>query len=47
MVIGVGIGGTFDKSAYLAKKALLRPINIRNDDEYYKDLEIELLENKI
>ncbi|WP_252236902.1 fumarate hydratase [Clostridium sp. CH2] len=44
MVIGVGIGGTFDKSAYLAKKALLRPINIRNDDEYYKDLEIELLE---
>ncbi|MGN2349367.1 fumarate hydratase [Clostridium cagae] len=44
MVIGVGIGGTFDKSAYLAKKALLRPINIRNDDEYYKELEIELLE---
>ncbi|WP_315077885.1 fumarate hydratase [uncultured Clostridium sp.] len=44
MVIGVGIGGTFDKSAYLAKKALLRPINIRNNDEYYKELEIELLE---
>ncbi|MBW6410417.1 fumarate hydratase [Clostridium weizhouense] len=44
MVIGVGIGGTFDKAAYLAKKALLRPINIRNNDEYYKDLEIELLE---
>lgn len=34
MVIGVGIGGTFDKAAYLAKKALLRPINIRNEDEF-------------
>lgn len=45
MVIGVGIGGTFDKAAYLAKKALLRPINIRNKDEFYKELEIELLEN--
>ena len=44
MVIGVGIGGTFDKAAYLAKKALLRPINIRNKDEFYRDLEIELLE---
>ncbi|MVX62812.1 fumarate hydratase [Clostridium chromiireducens] len=44
MVIGVGIGGTFDKAAYLAKKALLRPINIRNNDDFYKELEIELLE---
>ncbi|SFC82464.1 fumarate hydratase [Clostridium uliginosum] len=44
MIIGVGIGGTFDKAAYLAKKALIRPINIRNKDEFYKDLEIELLE---
>ncbi|WP_297422555.1 fumarate hydratase [Clostridium sp.] len=44
MVIGVGIGGTFDKAAYLAKKALLRPVNIRNNDEFYGDLEIELLE---
>lgn len=44
MVIGVGIGGTFDKAAYLAKKALLRPINIRNTDGFYMDLEIELLE---
>lgn len=43
MVIGVGIGGTFDKAAYLAKKALLRPINLRNEDEFYKELEIELL----
>ena len=44
MVIGVGIGGTFDKAAYLAKKALIRPINERNKSEFYKDLEIELLE---
>jgi fumarate hydratase subunit alpha len=45
MVIGVGIGGTFDKAAYLAKKALIRPINIRNENEYYKDLEEELLDS--
>jgi fumarate hydratase subunit alpha len=45
MVIGVGIGGTFDKAAYLAKKALLRPINIRNKDTYYEELEVELLES--
>lgn len=44
MVVGVGIGGTFDKVAYLAKKALLRPINIRNSQEFYKNLEEELLE---
>ena len=31
-VVGVGIGGTFEKAAYLAKKALLRPINKRNAD---------------
>ena len=44
MVIGVGIGGTFDKAAYLAKKALLRPVNIRNRDKFYSELEEELLE---
>ena len=44
MVVGVGIGGTFDKAAYLAKKALIRPINTSNNDEFYKDLEEELLE---
>lgn len=43
IVIGVGIGGTFDKVAYLAKKALLRPINIRNNDNFYFELENELL----
>lgn len=44
MVIGVGIGGTFDKAAYLAKKALLRPIDEFSSIEFYKNLEEELLE---
>lgn len=44
IVVGVGIGGTFDKAAYLSKKALLRPINLRNTNEYYASLECELLE---
>lgn len=43
MVVGVGIGGSFDKAAYLAKKALTRPINQRNKQEFYKNLEEELL----
>ena len=44
IVIGVGIGGTFDKAAYLAKKALIRPLDIRNKDEFYSELEIEMLD---
>ena len=44
IVVGVGIGGTFDKAAYLSKKALLRPLNERSGDPYYRDLEAELLE---
>lgn len=44
IVVGVGIGGNFELSAYLAKRALLRPINIRNGDSFYKNLEEELLE---
>ena len=49
MVVGVGIGGTFEKCAYLAKKALARDLNSKNDDKLYADLEEELLEkiNKI
>lgn len=43
IVVGVGIGGSFDKAAYLAKKALLRPLDERNADEYYASLEAELL----
>ena len=44
IVIGVGIGGTFDKAAYLAKKALIRPLDKRNEDKFYSDLEDELLD---
>ncbi|KEI95445.1 fumarate hydratase [Clostridium botulinum A2B7 92] len=44
IVVGVGIGGTFDKCAYLSKKALLRSIDLRNKNKFYKDLEEELLE---
>ncbi len=43
IVLGIGIGGSFDKVAYLAKKALLRPIDQPNPDHYYAGLEQELL----
>ncbi|MBQ9732619.1 MAG: fumarate hydratase [Clostridia bacterium] len=44
IVVGVGIGGSFDKAAALAKKALLRPLDQRNPDPLYAELEAELLE---
>ena len=44
IVLGVGIGGTFDKVAFLAKHALLRPIDEPNPDPFYAALEKELLE---
>ena len=44
MVVGVGIGGTFDKAALLAKKALMRPLDSSNPDPYYAQLEEEMLE---
>lgn len=44
MVVGVGIGGTFDKAALLAKKALMRPVDSENPDPYYGDLEKEMLQ---
>ena len=44
IVVGVGIGGTFDKAAALAKHALLRPIDHPHADPYYAALEKELLE---
>jgi len=43
MVVGVGIGGTFDRAAVLAKKALVRPLSRRNEDPFYSSLEKELL----
>lgn len=44
MVVGVGVGGTFEKCAILAKKALTRPVNEHSEIPYVKDLEIEMLE---
>lgn len=44
IIVGVGIGGSFDKAAYLAKHALLRPVDEPNPDEYYAALESELLD---
>ncbi len=43
IVVGVGIGGTFDKAAYMAKHALLREIGSVNADPFYAGLERELL----
>ena len=44
VVVGVGIGGTFEKCALLAKKALTRPVNERSCVPYVKEMEEELLE---
>lgn len=44
IVVGVGIGGTFDKAAYLAKKALMRPLDVPNPKPMYARMEEELLE---
>ena len=44
VVVGVGIGGTFDRVALLAKRALLRPLGSRHPDPYYAAMEQELLE---
>lgn len=44
MVVGVGIGGTFEKCALLAKKALTRSVNEHSDIPYVKDMEIEMLD---
>lgn len=43
VVLGVGIGGDFEYCAYLAKKALCRDVSVRNQNEFYKKLEEELL----
>jgi fumarate hydratase subunit alpha len=44
MVIGVGIGGTFEKCALMAKRALTRDVDVHSNIEYVKELEDELLE---
>lgn len=43
IVVGIGIGGSFDKAANLAKKALIRPLAERNSNKFYAELEEELL----
>jgi len=43
IIVGVGIGGTFDKAATIAKKALIRSIDIRNENPFYAELEEELV----
>ncbi len=44
IVVGVGIGGSFEKAAIMAKQALLREVNSENPDPYYAELEKTLLE---
>ena len=44
VVVGVGIGGTFEKCALLAKKALTRDVNTHNEIDYVKEMEEDLLE---
>ena len=44
IVVGVGVGGTFDKAALLAKKAIIRSAEERNANPFYAELEAELLE---
>lgn len=44
VVVGVGIGGNFEQSALLSKKALLRPLGTRHPEEFYANLERTLLE---
>lgn len=43
IVLGIGIGGDFEQCAYLAKKALCRDVSVRNCNEYYSDMEKEIL----
>lgn len=44
VILGIGIGGTFDKVACLAKKALLRPLTVHHADPFYAELEDRLLQ---
>lgn len=44
IVLGIGIGGDFEQCALLAKKALCRSVSVHNADEYYEQMENEILE---
>ena len=43
IVLGIGIGGDFEQCAYLAKKALCRSVSVKNSDEFYREMEAEIL----
>lgn len=43
IVVGIGMGGTMEKAAFLAKKALIRPVDVRSSIDYVRELEIEML----
>lgn len=45
IIVGVGIGGTMDKATWISKKALLRPIGESHPEDYYANLEQEILED--
>lgn len=45
IIVGVGVGGTMERAAYLSKKALLAPIDIQNPNPYLAELESEVLED--
>ena len=44
IVLGIGIGGDFEQCAYLAKKALCRSVSVKNANEFYAEMEAEILE---
>lgn len=44
MIVGVGLGGTFEKAAYLAKKAVCAPLDAPAQDEFYAELEREIMD---
>lgn len=44
ITVGVGLGGDFEQSALLAKKALCRDLSVRNPDPFYSEMEAEMLE---
>lgn len=44
IVIGIGLGGTSDKAAYLAKRGLMRPVGQFNENPYYAEMEKEIIE---
>ena len=44
IVVGVGVGGTFDKAAFMAKKALMRSVDQRHPEPFWAELEAEMLQ---